>query len=125
VIAALLACQRPVEVTQYQCTGPLSALVRWRDELEAARLYGGRAVTADDAAAQEKTRMEATVSELAGRRGACEDTWRMGLWSEPDNPGARLRDEAIRRLLGLEPQRYPEPAVGIAGQSTSGLPARQ
>jgi hypothetical protein len=52
--------------------------------------------------------------------GSCEPQWRVGLWSEPDTPPLRLRDEALRTALALPPVDYTVKAVGYARQTTDG-----
>lgn len=100
----LLACRdEPVE--EWRCFGPLVELVKWRDGEEL------RPVAAD-VAAEEASRIQATVEALAPERRRCEAAWRMGLWSTPDNPGLRVRDQALRRLLGLPEGSYPPEAMG-------------
>lgn len=118
-LAALFACRD--EVDEWRCIGPLVELVSWRDEQEhrrAARAWTG---TAADMHAEEASRVAAAVEALSARRSACQSTWRMSTWTTPDNPGSRLREEAVRRLLDLPPRAYPAEAVGFAGVSVGGL----
>lgn len=100
----LFACRdEPVE--EHRCFGPLVELVRWRDGEEARP-------TVADVATEEARRIDATVQDLAPETKRCEAAWRMGLWSTPDNPGLRVRDQALRRLLGLPATTYPPEALG-------------
>lgn len=97
ILWALAACP-DVPVEEWRCTGPLVELVTWRDHERTL----GHAVARD----VEEAHIAAAVSALAPRRSDCETTWRMGLWSNPDDAGLRVRDEALRRLLDLPPVEY-------------------
>jgi hypothetical protein len=119
LLAALLACRD--EVDEWRCIGPLVELVTWRDELEhrrAARTWTG---TPAELHAEEVGRVAAAVATMEPRRGACQSTWRMSTWTTPDNPGLRVREEAIRQVLGIPPRAYAPEAVGFAGVSVGGL----
>jgi hypothetical protein len=120
--AALLGGCEPSEVREWKCVGPLVELVRWRDGEERARLFGGKIVTPEALGREEQERVDAAVEALRDRRGACEMTWSVLMHQPPDNPGLRLREEAILRMLELPPRDYPPVAVGFAGRTTAGRP---
>jgi hypothetical protein len=109
----------PAEVGEWACVGPLVDLVRWRDDREVAR-GGGEALTPAGLAAEERAHLESTVATLAGKRRSCEMTWSLLLYQPPDNPGLRLREETVLRLLDLPPHDYPPEAVGFAGVTVAG-----
>ncbi len=95
--------------------GPLSALVRWRDGVEHERVFRGANLSPVALAADERFHVEAAVAALQGEATQCAGAWRMVLWSTADNPGARLREEAVRRLLALPARSFPPEAIGAAG----------
>jgi len=114
---------KSAEQQEWECIGPVVELVRWRDELETARLLRGEVVTPADMAARERVHVEAAVTTLAPRRTACELTWSVLMHQTPDNPGLRLREEALLRVLDLPARDYPADAVGWSGVTTTGRPA--
>lgn len=120
--AALIGACEPSEVSEWKCVGPLVELVKWRDGEETARVYGGKVVTPEGLWREEQARIDAAVEALRGRRGACEMTWSVLMHQPPDNPGLRLREEAILRMLELPPRDYPAVAVGFAGRTAAGRP---
>jgi hypothetical protein len=109
-------------VREWRCVGPLVELVRWRDERDAERLLRGVKIAPGELAAQERAQVEATVAALRERRASCELTWSVLMHQTPDNPGLRLREEALLRVLELPPRDYPVNAVGWAGVTTTGRP---
>jgi hypothetical protein len=125
--AGLVACLSPLaagcwnhEKDEWECIGPVVEVMRWRDEREAARLLRGDAVTPAELARLERERVEAAVVALTPRRAACELTWSVMMHVPADNPGLRLREEALLRVLELPPRDYPPNAVGWAGVTTAG-----
>lgn len=121
ILAALAGCEDR-EAREWRCIGPLVELVRWRDEEESRARYGTGALSPAALAAEERRRVEAVVAQLAPERARCATTWRVTLFQPPDNPGLRLREEAVLRLLGKLPQDYPAEAVGRAGVTVDGRP---
>lgn len=125
----LFACES-AEVRDARCSAPLSELVKWRVESR------GRAEPLDPKdpwhvppalepaalAAVEREHVAAAVAKLRAQQG-CEDLWRMTLWSTPDNPAGRLRDEAVRQVLGFPGVPYDAVALGNAGVTTDGRKA--
>ena len=100
--------------------GPLVELVRWRDETEQARLWKADPITPTELAALERQKVAEAVEVLKPRRGPCELTWSFQMHQPPDNPGLRLREEALLQVLDLPPRDYPIGAVGWAGVTVSG-----
>lgn len=119
---AAAGCKSP-EQQDWECIGPVIELVRWRDELETARILRGEPVAPLDMAKRERAHMEAAVATLLPRRTACELTWSVLMHQVPDNPGLRLREETLLRVLGLPARDYPPDAVGWSGVTTTGRPA--
>lgn len=109
-------------VDEWQCIGPIVEVVKWRDERESARLYRGEVLAPADLARQERERVEAAVAALTPRRRLCELTWNVMMHQPADNPGLRLREEALLRVLELPPRDYPPEAVGWAGVTIAGRP---
>lgn len=105
---------------EWECIGPVVEVMKWRDERETARTLRGEVITPTELARQELERVEAAVAALTPRRGACELTWSVMMHVPADNPGLRLREEALLRVLGLPPRDYPPNAVGWAGVTTAG-----
>ncbi|MES2639236.1 MAG: hypothetical protein V4850_07120 [Myxococcota bacterium] len=125
--AGLVACLSPLaagcssdEKDEWECIGPVVEVMKWRDEREAARLLRGEVVTPAELARLERERVEAAVLALTPRRAACELTWSVMMHVPADNPGLRLREEALLRVLELPPRDYPANAVGWAGVTTAG-----
>lgn len=119
MIWLVLACESR-EVTEARCQKPITELVEWRNERVRQRLAGNETLTPAALLADERAHVDAAVAELGRLPGRCENQWRMSLWAEPNTPPARLRDEAIRRRLGLPPIDYTTDAVGLAGLTTDG-----
>lgn len=125
----LLGCES-AEVRSARCTAPLTELVKWRVEsrgravpLDATKPWDVPPALAPDAlAAAEKAHVATAVTKLRQLEG-CEDVLRMSLWSAPDNPAARLRDEAVRQALGFPAVAYDPVALGAAGVTTDGRKA--
>ena len=57
----LLSCADP-EVEEWKCVGPLVDLVRWRDEQESQRTWGGKAIAPAELARLERERVAAIVA---------------------------------------------------------------
>jgi hypothetical protein len=89
----LFACS--TEAEEWACVGPLVELVKWRDEVEARRIFGD---VPADLATQEETRLRDAVAALRDKRGQCEMTWSILSMQEADNPGLQLRARAIEEL---------------------------
>lgn len=104
MILLLLACQEAA-VEDHQCTGPLIELLKWRDG-ESGNRRIGKGLAPDALRAAELSHIAAAVEAMRPHADHCGNTWRMGLWSKPDNPGMRVRDEAIRSVLGEPPIDY-------------------
>lgn len=119
MIWLLLACESR-EVAEARCQKPITELVEWRNERTRQRLAGNEHLSPAELLAGERAHVDAAVAALAALPGRCENQWRFSLWSEPDTPPARLRDEAIRRRLGLPAIDYTVNAVGSAGLTTDG-----
>lgn len=115
----LSACE-PSEVSEWKCVGPLVELVRWRDEQEVARTLRGVDFAPEELLRQERERVATAVAALKERRRACELTWSLLMHQPPDNPGLRLREEALLQLLALPARDYPAEAVGWSGETVSG-----
>lgn len=114
-----LACTDP-DQTMIQCNGELLELIAWRDAVERElRAEPGR-WTPNTLAAEEKRRVEATADTIRARRAQCDRSWEMLMYQPPSNPGLRLREEALLRVLDGAPHDYPPQSVGYAGVSTSG-----
>lgn len=109
-----LACRD--EADDWRCMGPLTELVRWRDELEQDRIFRGRYVTPAHLAKLERHHVEQAVETLRPRQNDCDNAWRMVMWATADNPGSRLREEAVRRLLSLPPRQFDAETLGHAGR---------
>ena len=118
-IGAPAGC-RSAEQQEAECIGPIVELVRWRDQLESARTLAGEVVAPAEMARRERERVEAAVVTLRPHRRACELTWSVAMHQEADNPGLRLREEALLRVLELPERDYPPAAVGWAGVTTAG-----
>lgn len=99
ILLLLVAMGCRDEADDWACIGPLVELVRWRDELEARRLYGGETMTEAQVAAEEARHLEAAVAALRPKRRQCELTWNLQTMQEADNPGLVLRERAIRAAL--------------------------
>ncbi|MDP2313744.1 MAG: hypothetical protein Q8P41_12625 [Pseudomonadota bacterium] len=121
LVAGLGGCWNEAK-DEWACIGPIVEVVKWRDEREAARLYGGKPITAAALAQEERDRVLAAVEALAPRRRACELTWSVLMHQPPDNPGLRLREEVLLRVLELPPRDYPPVAVGWSGVTVAGRP---
>lgn len=121
MIWLLLGCESR-EVLEARCQKPTTELVEWRNERTRQRLAGNERLSAAEMLAAERAEVEAAVVELGALPGRCENLWRMALWANPDTPPARLRDEALRRRLGLPAVDYTVDAVGPAGLTTDGRP---
>lgn len=117
----LLGCEDR-EVQEWRCVAPLVELVRWRDTVEAEYRHGGRTTPPAELAALERGRVEATAATLRALRPRCDLTWNVLLFDPPDNPGLRLREEALLLALGQPPKDYGPDAVGRAGVSAAGRP---
>ncbi len=117
----LLACEAE-EVRVARCQAPLVELVTWRNERYREWLAGRELLSGPQMLVVERDRVAASVARMRPDVGACASTWRMVLWSTPDTPTARLRDEAVRQVLGLPTIDYSSVAVGIAGVTTDGRP---
>lgn len=105
---------------EWRCVGPLVELIRWRDEKEQARIWKADPITPAELAALERQKVAEAVAVLRPRRRACELTWSFQMHQPPDNPGLRLREEALLQVLELPPRDYPIAAVGWAGVTVSG-----
>lgn len=109
-------------VDEWQCIGPIVEVVKWRDQRESARTLGGEVISPAELARQEREHVEAAVAALLPRRGLCELTWSVMMHQPADNPGLRLREETLLRVLELPPRDYPPEAVGFAGVTIAGRP---
>lgn len=96
LLALLLACRD--EADEWACVGPLVDLVRWRDQVETERVYGGKTIPEAELAAEEARRVAEAVAKLRPLKDRCELTWSLQLFQEADNPGLRVRERAIREL---------------------------
>ncbi|MDP2308655.1 MAG: hypothetical protein Q8P18_21720 [Pseudomonadota bacterium] len=105
---------------EWQCIGPAVEVMQWRDQRETARTLGREVMTPAELARQELEHVEAAAAALKPRRGFCELTWSVMMHVPADNPGLRLREEALLRVLELPPRDYPPNAVGWAGVTTAG-----
>lgn len=121
MLALVLGCADPA-VREWRCVGPLVELVRWRDQEETRATFGTGAIDPAALAREERRRVEAVVARLAPERNRCGTTWGVTLFQPPDNPGLRLREEAVLLLLGQAPKDYPAEAVGRAGVTVHGRP---
>jgi hypothetical protein len=123
VIWLLAACE-PAEVREARCQGPLVELVRWRSDRFRSVPDGPppASATPDSLLREERDRVETAVAALRAAGSGCDTLWRTGLWTEPDTPPLRLRDEALRRVLGLPVVDYDVEAVGFSRQTTAGRP---
>ncbi|MSQ02518.1 MAG: hypothetical protein EXR71_11620 [Myxococcales bacterium] len=119
MIWLLLACE-PGELRAARCQAPLVELVTWRNDRYREWLAGRERLGAGEMLAFEREHVAAAVTRMRPDVGSCATTWRMSLWSTPDTPTARLRDEAVRQVLGLPTTGYSTVAVGLAGVTTDG-----
>ncbi len=119
MIWLLLACE-PEEVRVARCQAPLIEVVTWRNDRYREWLAGREQFTPTQMLALERQNVASAVARMRPSVGDCASTWRMVLWSTPDTPTARLRDEAVRQVLGLPTADYSAVAVGIAGVTTDG-----
>lgn len=110
------------EKDEWECIGPAVEVMKWRDQRETARILKGDTITPAELAREELAKVEAAVAELEPRRGACELTWSVMMHVPVDNPGLRLREETLLRVLDVPPRDYPPNAVGWAGVTTAGRP---
>jgi hypothetical protein len=118
LLLLLLGCRD--EADEWRCVGPLVDLVRWRDTTENQRIYGGRPITPAALQAEERAHLEVAVEALRPRIGRCRLAWSVLLFQPPENPGLRLREEAMLVLLGEPPKYYSPEAVGWAGVTVGG-----
>ncbi len=115
-----LGCEDPALRTE-RCTGALSRMVAWRDDVERQRFHRIKEYRREELARLEALRVQQVVEILEGER-SCASVWRIQLFQEPTNPALRLQEEAILRLLGEAPHDYGAKAIGWAGVSTTGRP---
>lgn len=120
-VVALGGCWNEA-VDEWQCIGPIVEVVKWRDQREAARNFGGESMSPAELARQEREHVEAAVVALTPKRRLCELTWSVMMHQPADNPGLRLREETLLRVLELPPRDYPPEAVGFAGVTIAGRP---
>jgi hypothetical protein len=116
----MLGCEEPAVRTE-RCTGALTRMVAWRDDVEQQRFHRKKNYSPTELARLEALRVEQVV-ELLQAESSCASVWRVQLFQEPRNPSLRLQEEAILRLLGEAPHDYGKKAVGWAGVTTSGRP---
>lgn len=102
------ACVEPA-IEDERCFGALIELLRWRKE-EEARRREGKGLDPEALRRAELEQEAAAVARLRPHASSCERAWQMGLWSTPDEPALRVRDEALRTLLGLPGVDYPAKA---------------
>ncbi len=121
MIWLLLGCES-WEVQSARCQKPITELMEWRNERTRHRLAGNESLTPAELLAAERAQVDVAVAALDALPGRCENQWRMSLWAEPTTPAARLRDEALRRRLGVGTIEYTVDAVGLAGLTTDGRP---
>lgn len=119
----LLAGCSSDEQDEWECIGPAVEVMKWRDEREIARTLRGEAIAPAQLARDEREHVDEAVAALTPRRAACELTWSVMMHAPADNPGLRLREEALLRVLELPPRDYPPDAVGWAGVTTAGRTA--
>lgn len=96
-LLVLPGCPRD-EVDDWRCIGPLVELMKWRDELEAERVYGGRVMTEAEVAAEEQRHVDEAVAKLRPYTAQCELTWSLQGFQEADNPGLHVKARALRAL---------------------------
>ncbi len=116
-----LACES-ADVREARCQRPLVELVAWRNGRFLSPPEGPPAApaTPDSLLREERDRVDAAVADMRALGNNCDTQWRFSLWTEPDTPPARLRDEALRRVLALPPVEYSVKGVGYARQTTDG-----
>lgn len=116
-----LACES-AEVREARCMRPIADLISWRNDRFRAPPEGPPAApaTPDSLLREERDRVDAAVADMQPLRDGCRRQWSIGLWSDPDSPSLRLRDEALRRVLELPAVDYTEAAVGYSRQTTDG-----
>lgn len=117
------ACES-AELRDARCMRPPSELMTWRNDRFRSPLEGPPAApaTPDSLLREERDHVEAAVAAMLPLARSCDTQWRLGLWSDPDSPSLRLRDEALRRVLELPAVDYSEAAVGYSRQTTDGRP---
>lgn len=116
-----MGCEEPAVRTE-RCTGALTRMVAWRDDVERQRFHRIKEYGRADLARLEALRVQQVVEILEGESSSCASVWRVQLFQEPTNPALRLQEEAILRLLGEAPHDYGAKAVGWAGVTTTGRP---
>lgn len=119
ILVFLLGCEAE-EVRQERCLGPVIELVKWRNGKLSEWLAGRDPLEPGQLRRDEKAKVAAAVLRLRAAGGGCRGAWEMGVWTVPDTPPARLRDEALRQVLGLPGVNYTPVAIGPAGVTTDG-----
>ncbi|GDX79586.1 hypothetical protein LBMAG42_13970 [Deltaproteobacteria bacterium] len=119
ILLLLLGCE-PEEVRQERCLGPVIELTKWRNGKAAEWLAGRDPLEPGQLRRDEKAKVDDAVERLRAAGSGCRSAWEMGVWTVPDTPPARLRDEALRRVLDLPAVDYTPVAVGPAGVTTDG-----
>ncbi len=120
ILLFLLGCE-PEEVRQERCLGPVIALVKWRNAKASEWLAGRDPLEPVQLRRDEKAKVDEAVEALRAAGSGCRGAWEMGVWTVPDTPPSRLRDEALRQALGLPSVVYSTVAVGPAGLTTQGV----
>ena len=119
ILLFFLGCEAE-EVRQERCLGPVIELVKWRNGKLSEWLAGRDPLEPSQLRRDEKAHVDEAVARLRAAGGGCRGAWEMGVWTVPDTPPSRLRDEALRQVLGLPAVEYSTVAVGPAGVTTDG-----
>ena len=98
ILRFFLGCDAEA-VRQERCLGPVIELVKWRNGKLSEWLAGRDPLEPSQLRRDEKAHVDEAVARLRAAGGGCRGAWEMGVWTVPDTPPSRLRDEALRRRI--------------------------